>query len=113
MIRVLVVDDETLVRTGLRMILQPADDIEVVAEASDGRQAVEAVLRHRPDVMLLDVRMPVLDGISAVTEISVQPALPRVVMLTTFGLDDYVHSALKAGAVGFLREPDPGEARLG
>ncbi|KAA5830622.1 response regulator transcription factor [Saccharopolyspora hirsuta] len=102
MIRVLVVDDETLVRTGLRMILQPADDIEVVGEAADGREAVEAVLRHRPDVVLLDVRMPVLDGISAAAEIGAQPSPPRIVMLTTFDLDDYVHSALKAGAVGFL-----------
>ncbi|AMW13866.1 response regulator transcription factor [Streptomyces violaceus] len=102
MIRVLVVDDEALVRAGLRMILEPADDIEVVAEASDGSEAVTAVARHRPDVVLMDVRMPGMDGLTALKELRRAPNPPRVIMLTTFDLDDYVHTALRSGAAGFL-----------
>ncbi|MGW7555580.1 response regulator [Streptomyces rimosus] len=102
MIRVLVVDDEALVRTGLRMILEPADDIEVVAEAGDGREAITAAARHRPDVVLMDVRMPEMDGLTALRELRRSPAAPKVIMLTTFDLDDYVHSALRNGACGFL-----------
>ncbi|MEU2537250.1 response regulator transcription factor [Streptomyces iakyrus] len=102
MIRVLVVDDEALVRAGLRMILEPADDIEVVAEASDGSDAVTAVARHRPDVVLMDVRMPGMDGLTALKELRRASSPPRVIMLTTFDLDDYVHTALRSGAAGFL-----------
>ncbi|MEF3119395.1 response regulator [Streptomyces chrestomyceticus] len=102
MIRVLVVDDEALVRTGLRMILQPADDIEVVGEAGDGGEAITAVAAHRPDVVLMDVRMPGMDGLTALRELRRSPGGPRVIMLTTFDLDDYVHTALRNGASGFL-----------
>ncbi|MFH8596450.1 response regulator [Streptomyces rimosus] len=102
MIRVLVVDDEALVRTGLRMILEPTDDIEVVAEAGDGREAISAAARHRPDVVLMDVRMPEMDGLTALRELRRSPDAPKVIMLTTFDLDDYVHSALRNGACGFL-----------
>jgi DNA-binding NarL/FixJ family response regulator len=101
-IRVLVVDDEALVRAGLRMILDPADDIEVVAEASDGSEAVTAVAKHRPDVVLMDVRMPGMDGLTALKELRRSPNAPSVIMLTTFDLDDYVHTALRSGAAGFL-----------
>ncbi|MGW2230227.1 response regulator [Streptomyces formicae] len=102
MIRVLVVDDEALVRAGLRMILQPADDIEVVGEAGDGSEAVTAVAKHRPDVVLMDVRMPGMDGLTALKELRRSPRAPSVIMLTTFDLDDYVHTALRNGAAGFL-----------
>jgi DNA-binding NarL/FixJ family response regulator len=101
-IRVLVVDDEALVRAGLRMILEPADDIEVVGEASDGSDAVTAVARHRPDVVLMDVRMPGMDGLTALKELRRATNPPRIIMLTTFDLDDYVHTALRGGAAGFL-----------
>ncbi|MER5646185.1 response regulator transcription factor [Streptosporangium sp. NPDC002524] len=102
MIRVLVVDDEALVRAGLRLILEAADDIDVVAEAENGSRAVTAVLGHRPQVVLMDVRMPGMDGLSALKEINRSPGAPKVVMLTTFDLDDYVHAALRLGAAGFL-----------
>lgn len=110
MIRVLIVDDETLVRTSLRMILGSAAGITVAAEARDGRDAVAAVARFRPHVVLMDVRMPVMDGIAALAEITGAPEPPHVVMLTTFDLDEYVHSALRAGAVGFLlKDTEPGD----
>ena len=102
MIRVLVVDDDALVRGGLAMILGSAEDIEVVGEAADGRAGVDATIAHRPDVVLMDIRMPVLDGIAATAEISRVLAAPRVVVLTTFQLDEYVFGALRAGASGFL-----------
>jgi DNA-binding NarL/FixJ family response regulator len=108
-IRVLIVDDEALVRTSLRMILRPAAGITVVAEARDGRDAIAAVARYRPHVVLMDVRMPGMDGITATEEIGRATGVPKVIMLTTFDLDEYVHSALRAGAVGFLlkdAEPD-------
>jgi DNA-binding NarL/FixJ family response regulator len=102
-LRVLLVDDEELLRTGFRLILAGAADIDVVAEAADGRAAVDAALRHRPDVVLMDIRMPTMDGLAATREIlrTVSPA-PRIVVLTTFDLDDYVYEALLAGASGFL-----------
>lgn len=110
MIRVLIVDDETLVRTGLRMILETADDITVVGEASDGREATTAVTRHRIDVVFMDVRMPRMDGLSALREISRSPNPPKVVVLTTFDLDDYVFDALRSGASGFLlKDTDPAD----
>lgn len=107
MIRVLIVDDEELVRTGLRMILEPAEDLEVVAEASDGGEAIVVVAEHRPDVVLMDVRMPRMDGLAALEEIRRGPDAPKVIMLTTFDLDDYVHRALRAGASGFLLKDTP------
>jgi DNA-binding NarL/FixJ family response regulator len=103
-IRVLVADDQDIVRAGLRMILDAQPGIEVVAEAADGRQALDLARRLRPDVCLLDIRMPELDGIE-VTRLLAGPDVAdplAVVVITTFDLDDYVHGALKAGARGFL-----------
>jgi DNA-binding NarL/FixJ family response regulator len=103
-IRVLVADDQELVRTGLRMILDAQPDIEVVGEAADGREAVALARELRPDVCLLDVRMPELDGIEA-TRLLAGPGVEdplAIVVITTFDLDEYVHGALKAGARGFL-----------
>ncbi|MFG2992153.1 response regulator [Streptomyces sp. NPDC048257] len=100
-IRVVVADDQELVRSGFAMILDAQEDIEVVAEAGDGAAAVEAVARLAPDVALLDIRMPVLDGIEACRTISARSAC-RTVMLTTFDSDEYVYEALHAGASGFL-----------
>lgn len=107
MIRVLVVDDEALVRSGLRLILEAAGDISVVAEARDGDEALLAVGRHHPDVVLMDVRMPGRDGLSAARELQDRGAAVKVIMLTTFDLDEYVHEALLAGAVGFLLKDTP------
>jgi DNA-binding NarL/FixJ family response regulator len=107
MIKVLLVDDEALVRSGLRLILQAADDLTVVAEARDGDEALLAVRRHRPDVVLMDVRMPGRDGLSAARALQERAEPARVIMLTTFDLDEYVHEALLAGAVGFLLKDTP------
>jgi DNA-binding NarL/FixJ family response regulator len=103
-IRVALVDDQSLVRAGFRALLAAEPDIEVVAEAADGRAGVAAVRAQRPDVVLMDIRMPVLDGLQATSEISADPALAgtHVVVLTTFELDEYVFGALRAGASGFL-----------
>jgi DNA-binding NarL/FixJ family response regulator len=106
-IRVLLVDDEQLVRSGLRMILQSSSDIEVVAEAADGAQAVEQVRLHRPDVVLMDIRMPTMDGLAATRQVTALPGPPKVIVLTTFELDEYVHTALQHGAVGFLLKDTP------
>ncbi|MFJ7077142.1 response regulator [Streptomyces sp. NPDC098781] len=100
-IRVVVADDQELVRAGFSMILQAQPDIEVVAEAGDGAEAVAAVERHTPDVLLLDIRMPVMDGLAAARRVCGQSSC-KVVMLTTFDLDEYVYEALCAGASGFL-----------
>jgi DNA-binding NarL/FixJ family response regulator len=105
--RVLIVDDEALVRAGLRMILSTADDLEVVGEAEDGADAVDAVRAHHPDVVLMDIRMPRLDGLAATREVLALPAAPQVIVLTTFDLDDYVFRALEAGASGFLLKDTP------
>jgi DNA-binding NarL/FixJ family response regulator len=108
MIRVLVADDQALVRAGFRMILEAQPDIEVVAEAADGREAVERTAALRPDVVLMDVRMPRLDGIQATTELARAGSPSRVLILTTFHIDEYVYEALKAGASGFLlKDVDP------
>ena len=105
MIRVLIADDQDLVRTGFRLILEGEADLSVVGEASDGRQAVELARSLAPDVVLMDIRMPVLDGIAALRELlsgSPVGTAPKVLMLTTFDLDEYVYAALAAGASGFL-----------
>ncbi|AWS44826.1 response regulator transcription factor [Streptosporangium sp. 'caverna'] len=102
-IRVLIADDQGMVRTGFTVFLDSQPDIEVVGEAADGRQAVTRVAELRPDVVLMDVRMPVMDGLAATREIlSSGGLLPKVLILTTFDLDDYVYEALRAGASGFL-----------
>ncbi|MET9022942.1 response regulator transcription factor [Actinopolymorpha sp. NPDC004070] len=104
MIRVLLVDDQPLVRSGFRALLDAEDDIEVVAEAADGAEGLAMAAQHVPDVALVDVSMPVLDGIEATRRIAADPALARVhvVILTNYGLDEYVFDALRAGAAGFL-----------
>ncbi len=111
-IRVVVVDDQALVRMGLRTLLGSEDDLDLVGEAADGRAGLDVIRRTRPDVVLLDIRMPVLDGLSVLREIADDPALAgvRVVMLTTFELDEYVFEALRHGASGFiLKDSDPAE----
>jgi DNA-binding NarL/FixJ family response regulator len=111
MIRVLVVDDQALVRTGFRMILDAEDDIEVVGEAGDGREAIDAVARTRPDLVLMDIRMPNLDGVEATARITGLDAgsAARVIILTTFDLDEHVFAAVRAGASGFLLKDTPPE----
>ena len=111
MIRVLLVDDQPLIRSGFRALLDVEDDIEVVAEAADGQQALALAAHHVPDVALIDVQMPVMDGIEATRRIADDPRLTgvHVVILTNYGLDEYVFTALRAGASGFLVkdiEPD-------
>jgi DNA-binding NarL/FixJ family response regulator len=101
-IRVLLADDQTLVRDGFRSILEREPDIEVVGEAGDGREAVEAARRLRPGVVLMDIRMPTMDGLEATRRLSADPDPPRVLVVTTFDRDEYVYEALKAGASGFL-----------
>lgn len=109
-IRVLLADDQQMVRTGLRLILSAEPDLEVVGEAGDGAAAVSAARRDRPDVTLMDVRMPVLDGISATRQLMAgDPAPTRVLVLTTFDIDSYVYDALRAGASGFLLKNAPPE----
>ena len=104
MIRVAVVDDQALVRSGFAVLLRSAEDIDVVGEASDGREAIELAQRARPDVMLMDIRMPDVDGLEATRRITSDGATAstRVLILTTFDLDEYVFEALRAGASGFL-----------
>ena len=109
MIRVVLADDQPLVRTGLRMILATEADIEVVAEATNGREAVAAAAEHHPDVVLMDVRMPELDGIGATRAVTAVDDPPRVLVLTTFDLDEVVYDALRAGASGFLLKDAPEE----
>ncbi|MEV0275808.1 response regulator transcription factor [Streptomyces sp. NPDC050610] len=102
MIRVLITDDEPLIRAGIRMILDSADDIDVVAEAGDGRDAVELARAHRADVILLDIQMPVMDGLTALTELRRARPDARVLILTTFGEQENVLRALSSGSAGFL-----------
>jgi DNA-binding NarL/FixJ family response regulator len=106
-IRVLLADDQALVRGGFRLILEAEPDIKVVAEAADGEQAVAGALETRPDLVLMDIRMPVLDGIGAAKRLLPRLDGTRVVMLTTFDLDDYVVDAFRAGASGFLLKTAP------
>jgi DNA-binding NarL/FixJ family response regulator len=106
-IRVLLVDDDALVRAGLRMILSSAQDLELVGEVDDGVRAVAAVREHRPDVVLMDIRMPGMDGIAATSALRRLAAPPHVIVLTTFQADEHVMSALRAGAGGFLLKDTP------
>ena len=107
MIQILLADDQALVRGGFRLILEAEPDIEVVGEAADGEQAVAGALQTRPDVVLMDIRMPVLDGIEATRRLIPRLNTTRVVMLTTFDLDNYVVDAFRAGASGFLLKTAP------
>ena len=111
MIRVLIADDQTLVRAGFRMIIEAQEDMEVVAEAGDGAEAVDVARRTRPHGVLMDIRMPRMDGIEATRRVTTAPgdAAPRVVILTTYDLDEYVFDALAAGASGFLLKDVPPE----
>lgn len=109
MIRVALVDDQAMVRAGFRMILETEADITVVGEAADGREAVDLVQRSAPDVVLMDVRMPQMDGIEATRLITSSSSPARVLILTTFDLDDYVYSALRVGASGFMLKDAPAE----
>ncbi|MEU1587302.1 response regulator transcription factor [Micromonospora sp. NPDC005710] len=111
-IRMVLADDQTLVRAGFRGLLDHSDDLEVVGEASNGAQAVELVAATRPDIVLMDVRMPVLDGVKATAAIVERFPAVRVIVLTTFELDEYVFEALRAGASGFLlKDIEPDELR--
>lgn len=107
MIRVVLVDDDHLMRAGLRMILDQTDDIDVVAEAENGQQAVERAIEEKPDVVLMDIRMPVMNGIVATKKLVRLPQAPKVVVLTTFENDEYVFDSLRAGASGFLLKRTP------
>ncbi len=108
-IRVLVADDQSMVRAGFRMLLADEDDIEVVAEASNGVEAVDKTARFHPTVVLMDIRMPELDGIEATRRILATDSNTRVLILTTFDLDQYIYEALRAGASGFVLKDDPPE----
>ena len=112
MIRILLADDQPLIRSGIRALLEAEDDIEVVGEAADGQQAVALAIEHRPDIALVDIQMPVLDGLGATRQIVADERLDsvRVVILTNFGLDEYIFAALRAGASGFLlKDTQPAE----
>src|SRR3989441_9766657 len=111
---VLIVDDQALVRAGFRMILEAEEDVVVVGEAADGREAVAEAQRLKPDVVLMDVRMPEMDGIEATRRLLADDgAATKVVMLTTFDMDEYVYDALRAGASGFLLKDVPPEQLVG
>ena len=111
-IRVLVADDQSMVRAGFRMLLSREEDIEVVAEAANGLEAVEKAARLRPTVVLMDIRMPELDGLEATRRILATDSAARILILTTFDLDEYVYEALRAGASGFVLKDDPAEQLL-
>ena len=107
MIRILIADDQELVRTGFRVVLDAEPDFEVVGEAADGLAALDAAEKLHPDVVLMDIRMPNLDGIEATRRLAAGNGSPRILILTTFDLDDYVYEALRAGASGFLLKDAP------
>jgi len=111
-IRVLVADDQSMVRAGFRMLLSREDDIDVVGEASNGREAIDKATRFRPTVILMDIRMPELDGLEATRQILAADDPARILILTTFDLDEYVYEALRAGASGFVLKDDPPEQLL-
>jgi DNA-binding NarL/FixJ family response regulator len=111
-IRVLVADDQSMVRAGFRLLLSGEDDIEVVAEASNGLEAVEKAARFHPTVVLMDIRMPQLDGLEATRRILAADNSARILILTTFDLDEYVYEALRSGASGFVLKDDPPEQLL-
>jgi DNA-binding NarL/FixJ family response regulator len=111
-IRVLVADDQSMVRAGFRMLLGGEDDIEVVAEASNGLEAVDKAARYQPTVVLMDIRMPELDGLEATRRILAADDSARILILTTFDLDEYVYEALRAGASGFVLKDEPPEQLL-
>ena len=111
-IRVLVADDQSMVRAGFRMLLSDEEDIDVVAEASNGLEAIEKAGRFDPDVVLMDIRMPELDGLEATRRILAADGTTRILVLTTFDLDEYVYEALRAGASGFVLKDDPPEQLL-
>ena len=109
MIEVLLVDDDQLMRTGLRMIIEQTPDLIVTSEVGNGEEAIAAARRHRPGVVVMDVRMPIMNGIEATRQITTAGDGPRVLILTTFELDEYVFSALQAGASGFILKRSPPE----
>jgi DNA-binding NarL/FixJ family response regulator len=111
-IRVLVADDQSMVRAGFRLLLSGEDDIEVVAEASNGLEAVDKAARFHPTVVLMDIRMPQLDGLEATRRILTADSTARILILTTFDLDEYVYEALRSGASGFVLKDDPPEQLL-
>ncbi len=111
-IRVLVADDQSMVRAGFRMLLSGQEDIDVVAEASNGLEAIEKADRFHPDVVLMDIRMPELDGLEATRRILAMDSGARILVLTTFDLDEYVYEALRAGASGFVLKDEPPEQLL-
>jgi DNA-binding NarL/FixJ family response regulator len=111
-IKVLIVDDQAMIRAGFRMLLADEADIRVVGEAGNGHEAISQTARLTPDVILMDIRMPQLDGLEATRQILARNALPRVLILTTFSNDDYVYQALRAGASGFVLKDDPPEQLL-
>ena len=111
-VRVLIVDDQALVRAGFRKLLELDAAIEVVGEAGEGGEAVELALRHSPDVVLMDIRMPGIDGLEATRRLAEAGSKARVLILTTFGINDYVYEALRAGASGFLLKDAPAEELL-
>jgi DNA-binding NarL/FixJ family response regulator len=108
-IRVLVADDQSMIRAGFRMLLSGEEDIDVVAEAGNGLEAVEKAARFQPTVVVMDIRMPELDGIQATRRILAADSVARILILTTFDLDEYVYEALRAGASGFVLKDDPPE----
>jgi DNA-binding NarL/FixJ family response regulator len=112
MIRVVIADDQALVRGGFRVLVDSADDLTVVGDAADGAEAVDLVQKEEPDVVLMDIRMPTMDGLEATRRIVAGTSAARVLVLTTFDLDEYVFAALKAGASGFLLKDTPPAALL-
>jgi len=112
-VRVLVVDDQPLIRAGMRVMIEHTPDLELIGEAEDGEQAIVLATAHRPDVVLMDVRMPRLDGVAATAQVTALGETPRVLVLTTFDADEYVFAALKAGASAFLLKDAPPEQVLG